>query len=206
MDIGFHTFSNGKQYACVSVSDASGKRVRVFLRNILFICNPSNPSEVAIVREWGANSNRGVWEPPKGQMEWKEFADAKIRAGSRISPDRLMECARAGVLREITEEAKFMPSELCDMRPLEQLYIEKWTDSGLPDAYFSYQFWHATAKPGAMYEAQKRMNTLLEHPEWKYILPADMTEKDAVMWWKPADGWDMIRGAFSKKMTKMYFK
>jgi hypothetical protein len=206
MDIGFHTFPNGKQYACVSAMDARGNPARVFLRNILFIRNPANPSEVAIVREWGANSNRGVWEPPKGQMEWKEFKDAGMCAGSRIAPERLMGCARTGVLREVAEEAKFLPSELDDMQPMGCMYTEQWADSGLKDAYFSYQFWQATAKSGAMFEAQKRMNTLLEHPEWKHILPADMTEKDAVMWWKPADGWDMIRGAFSKKMTKMYFK
>ena len=69
-----------------------------------------------------------------------------------------------------------------------------------------YQYWTAQAAPAAMFEAQRRMKTLTDDPDWKAMLPADMTEKDAVEWWNSEkDGWDMIRGAFSKKMTLLYF-
>jgi hypothetical protein len=57
-----------------------------------------------------------------------------------------------------------------------------------------------------MLEAQKRIKILVENEDWKGILPSDITEKDAIRWWKPEDGWDMIRGGFSKKMTALYFR
>lgn len=201
MGIGFHRFPNGKQY--VFVTDAKG--ARIFLRNIIIISNEKNPAEIAIVREWGARSNKGTWEPPKGQMEWKEFSESGVVSGNSLSAASLTGFQRRGVLREMVEEAKIYPSEIKHLKKLPLVYQQEW--EGLKNSYFAYQFWHATISNATMLEAQKRIATLVAHAsDWKRILPADVTEKDAIKWWNPErDGWDAIRGEFSKKMTKLYF-
>lgn len=140
-------------------------------------------------------------------MEWKEFADSGVRAGQKITTARLTAFQRAGVLREMTEEAKVLPSELVRLTKMPLVYEQEWTDSGLSKTRFMYQYWHAIIKPETLYEAQSRMADLVTHAaDWKAILPADMTEKDGIQWWNPdRNGWSCIRGAFSKKMTQLYF-
>lgn len=197
MEVGYHTFPSGKQYAYIK---RDGKPV--FLRNILFISRASHPREIATVREWGSRTNKGVWEPPKGQLEWKEIG-GRPRTLPAAALTRHM---RAGILREITEEAKFLPKELAHMRKLPLYYAQDWPESGVPGAKFMYQYWHAEASDAAMANAQARMKELVDHPDWKHMLPADLTEKDAVQWWKPEDGWDSIRASFSKKMTRHYYE
>jgi hypothetical protein len=200
MKIGYHTFPSGKQYVFL---EEGGERT--FLRNLLILKNSRDPSQIAIVHEWGAGPTKS-WEPPKGQMEWKEFHESGVRAGAIISESALSTHQRRGVLREMVEEAKFLPSEISDLTKLPLVYKQAWPESGLKNAFFMYQYWSATATPEAMLEAQRRMAELVADPDWKEMLPADATEKDAVAWWNPdRHGWDKIRGAFSKKMTRLYF-
>ena len=69
MKVGFHTFPSGKEY--VFVRQGKGKSSDpVFLRNIIFSENTANPREIAIVREWGVERNKHVWEPPKGRPHY----------------------------------------------------------------------------------------------------------------------------------------
>jgi hypothetical protein len=203
--VDYHAFPSGKEYALMRCPRSGAV---FFLRNILFISPPDDDRTVAIVREWGARIDRGVWEPPKGQMEWKEFAEAGVRRGARLSKAALTRLQRDGVLREVREEAKLLPKELAGMRKLPIVYSQPWTDAvgGPPNAHFMYQFWHATTTRANLLEAQKRMDFLTADPDWKCLLPPDVTEKDGIRWWNPdRDGWAPIRGAFSKKMTEMYF-
>ena len=205
MELGFHTFSTGKQY--VFLKDPA-TQTRTFLRNILILTPPGAPDTIAIVREWGAKGDVGVWEPPKGQMEWKEFADSGLRAGTRISEADLTRHQREGVLREMIEEAKILPSEIKDLTKMPLVYSQKWEDAGIPNVRFLYQYWTATTTRANLLEAQKRMRTLVDNEDWKHLLPADMTEKDGIEWFTPSrdrDSWKKIRGAFSKKMTDVYF-
>jgi hypothetical protein len=112
---------------------------------------------------------------------------------------------RAGILREIAEESKFLPNELRHFHRLPAHYCQDWPESGIPGAKFMYQYWQAEASDRSMKSAQARMKELVDHPDWKHMLPADLTEKDAVQWWKPEHGWDFIRASFSKKMTQHYY-
>jgi hypothetical protein len=200
MEIGFHTFPNGKQYTYVRPEKTSGP---IFLRNIIFLVNTHDNNEIAIVREWGA-THKDAWEPPKGQMEWKEFHNSHIRPKSTIDMEKLVPFMRDGVLREMTEEAKVLPSEIKHLQLLPLSYAEEWPEAG-KGAQLHYQFWTAKMEPKSMYEAQKRMKTLTNSDLYN-MLPADMCEKDKIMWWKPRDGWAKIRGAFSKKMTTLFYK
>jgi hypothetical protein len=154
----------------------------------------------------GSNGGTGTWEPPKGQMEWKEFADSGYKRGAHIAPAELFKYMRRGALREMTEEAKLLPSEIQNLQRLPIQYKQEWRESKVPGAAFMYQFWHATVKPGAMYEAQKRLSALVKNPDWIHILPPDMCEKQDIKWWNPKrDNHKLIRGAFSNKMTRMYY-
>lgn len=205
MEVGYHTFPSGKEYLFVRQGKGAEKEP-VFLRNIIFLRNTSDPREIAIVREWGAEGNKHVWEPPKGQMEWKELRESGIRKGSKITPEQLLPYMREGVLREMSEEAKVYPNEITGLRMLPMSYTEEWPSSGLSGAKFQYQFWTANLTQKHMLEAQARMRYLVEHPDLKEMLPADVCEKDAIAWWKPEDGWLKIRGAFSQKMTAAFYK
>jgi hypothetical protein len=113
---------------------------------------------------------------------------------------------RRGALREMTEEAKLLPSDIQNLHRLPIQYKQEWRESKVPGAAFMYQFWHATVKAGAMSEAQKRIKTLVANPDWIKILPPDMCEKQDIKWWNPArDNHKLIRGAFSNIMTQMYY-
>ena len=204
MEIGFHTFPSGKQYVYVKTPGAA-KAPRVFLRNIIFLRRASKPSEIALVHEWGAPSDV-EWEPPKGQMEWKEFSASGVAPGSIIQSKTLANYMREGVLREMSEEAKIMPQEITNLRALRLSYEQVWRKASTPDspAQFRYQFWQAEIADSIMLEAQARMKALVDHPEL-HTLPPDVKEKDAIVWWdvtKP--DWSMIRESFSKKMTSMF--
>lgn len=199
MIINYKKFSSGKQY--VYLRDGDNK---YFLRNILFIRRASNPQEIVTVREWGSKTEKGAWEPPKGQMEWKELAATGIRAGQDVPMAVLVEQMKKGVLREIAEEAKILPSEIRGLKILPMSYTEVFPDAGR-NAYFRYQFWEGTL--GDLRPAQKRLRDLVHNSDWKAMLPDDVKEKDAVEWWSPtsAAAWGKIRGAFSLIMTRMYY-
>jgi hypothetical protein len=201
MKVGFHTFPSGKKYTYIV--DEHGHKV--FLRNALFLSKVDDPHHIVVVREWGASSNKSVWEPPKGQMEWKELEMAGIRAGQQIQPPALLKQMRLAVQREMVEEAKILPKDVHDLKPLPIVYKQAWPESKIPGAHFMYQFWNGHITEKALKAAQDDMNKLVANPDLKHTLLHDFTEKDAVDWWSPQSGWDRIRGAFSKKMTILYY-
>ena len=199
MEVGYKVFPRGKRYAYVMME---GKPV--FLRNIVFIHNAENPAQIVIVHEWGMSDHR--WEPPKGQFEWDELGVP--RKGVKLSYKQILSAMRQGVLRETKEEAKIMPSELINLTPLDVAYAQDWVESGIPNAMFMYQFWHATITPATMLEAQKRTQELVDNKDWRHLLPPDVLEKDDIRWWSPREpnAYKHIRGGFSQKMTEIYFK
>ena len=199
MEVGYQVFPRGKRYAYMIINSKP-----VFLRNIVFIHNAENPSQIVIVHEWGMSDHR--WEPPKGQFEWDELG--VNRKGLKLAYKQILSAMRQGVLRETKEEAKIMPAELIDLTPLDTAYAENWPESGIPNAMFMYQFWTATITPATMLEAQKRTQELVDNKDWRHLLPPDVLEKDNIRWWSPKEpnAYTHIRGGFSEKMTALYFK
>ena len=211
MEVGFHTFPGGKQYAYVKKGTGTGTgtgtgQAPIFLRNIIFLTQGSDTHTIAIVRDWGANPRTiGIWEPPKGQMEWKEL---NSKPHTILSQAVIQAHMRKGVVREMMEEAKILPTEIKHLRMLPLYHIQDWPESGIRGAQFMYQFWTAEISNKTMLEAQKRIKVLVDHPDLASMLPSDVREKNAIQWWNPArggDDWRQIRGAFSKKMTRMYY-
>ncbi len=196
----YQRFPSGKQYACVR----DGK-TKTFLRNIAFLHTASDKRRIVLVHEWDYPMRR-EWEPPKGQMEWKEFAAEGYKKGQTISAKELVAAMREGVLREVAEEAKIPHTHIRSLHPIELSYTEPFPDAG-PHAFFRYQFWEGIVTADAVEAAQKTIERIVANPEVQAKLPADKKEKDAVGFWKPtvASDWDKIRGAFSGTMTRMYY-
>jgi hypothetical protein len=202
MEVNFHAFPGGKQYAYIQ---KPGSNIPIFVRNVIFLTPEDNARTIAIVCEWGAKHTApGVWEPPKGQMEWKEL---DVSPRTVLSPRRIQSYMRKGVLREMMEEAKVHPDEIRGLTMMPLQYIQAWPEAGVPNAKFMYQFWHATLAPKYMLEAQKRIQAIVDDPALAAKLPPDAREKNGIRWWNPkhGDAWSQIRGAFSKKMTRMYY-
>jgi hypothetical protein len=199
MKIDYLKFPSGKKY--VFLRDGEN---RIFLRNILFVHKPNNKRKVVIVREWGSPTDRAAWEPPKGQMEWKELEEEGVRKGQDLSAQMMEKYMREGVLRELGEEAKIMPEEILGLQMMQMSYTEEFPEAG-KNSFFRYQFWEASLSD--LRPAQKRINQLVRNEDWVQIVTPDVKEKDAVCWWEPqtATDWGKIRKAFSFAMTRMYY-
>jgi hypothetical protein len=199
--INFHKFPSGKKY--LYIHQPSGERV--FIRNILFIHAPGDPKRIALVHEWGRNPKK-EYEPPKGQMEWKEAKMYGARPNQSVSEAQLMKMMKAAVIREIGEEAKFTPRELKEVHSLPLVYEQSFKGGHLKKDRFRYQFWSASVSEADMKVAQERIQKLVDDPEGTARLKADLREKDGLIWWTPTDveSWNIIAG-FSKNMTQHYY-
>jgi hypothetical protein len=194
-------FKSGKEYACVVNQDGT----KTFLRNIAFLHAPRAPQRIVVVHEWDHPMDK-EWEPPKGQMEWKEFKAAGYRRGQRVDAQAMLNAMRAGVLREVAEEAKIPATAIRNLHVLPFAYTAPFPEAGAK-AKFRYQFWSGEVTAAGVAEAQKRMERIVGSPAVQARLPADKKEKDAVGFWEPkADNQGQIRGAFSGEMTRMYYE
>ena len=199
MEVSYHHFPSGKNYTFIK--EPSGP---VFIRNMILITKNDDPKTIANVHEWGKGTNR--WEPPKGQMEWKEFNNLQLEPNTVLSIKQLHKQMKKGITRELIEESYILPHELKEFKMLPIVYKQDWPESGVPNAKFMYQYWTAKISNETLLEAKRRIHLISDNPELKIILPADVTEKDEIKWWNPeVDGWSSIRGGFSQKMTRLYF-
>jgi hypothetical protein len=200
--IGYHTFSSGKEY--LYIHQPSGERV--FIRNILFIHPANDPKTIAMVHEWGKNPKK-EYEPPKGQMEWKEAKMYGAVPNKSVTEKQLITMMKAAVIREIGEEAKFTKQELKQVTLLPLVYEQSFKGAPLSTDRFRYQFWSATVSEASMKKAQARVQELVDNPEHTKTLKPDLREKDGLIWWNPSspEKWSMIRGGFSNNMTHQYY-
>ena len=216
-------FPSGKDYACLRAADGS----KTFLRNIAFLHAPRAPHKIVLVHEWEYPMDH-EWEPPKGQMEWKELKAEGYRRGAKVSIEELLKAMRAGVLREIAEEAKIPAAAIRNLHVLPVAYTAPFKEAGA-GAQFRYQFWTGEVTVAAVAAAQRTLERIVGDPDVQARLPADKKEKDAVGFWSPEDvgestiessdfkkgrgqrgceatPWGKIRGAFSGTMTRMYYE
>jgi hypothetical protein len=200
--IGYHTFSSGKEY--LYIHQPSGERV--FIRNILFIHPANDPKTIAMVHEWGKNPKK-EYEPPKGQMEWKEAKMYGALPNKSVTEKQLITMMKAAVIREIGEEAKFTKQELKQVTLLPLVYEQSFKGAPLSTDRFRYQFWSAIVSEASMKKAQARVQELVDNPEHTKTLKPDLREKDGLIWWNPSspEKWSMIRGGFSNNMTHQYY-
>ncbi len=205
-------FPSGKDYACVL--EPTG--VKTFLRNIAFLHAPNNPHKIVVVHEWEYPMDK-EWEPPKGQMEWKELKGAGHKRGQRVTAEALLKAMKEGVCREIAEEAKIPAKDIRNLHVLPVAYTAPFEKAG-KGAQFRYQFWTGEVTAATVAAAQKRIERIVGSPARQAQLAPDKKEKDAVGFWEPdkkegrqglrsaVGSWGQIRGAFSGEMTRMYYE
>lgn len=194
-------FPSGKEYACIRGEDGT----KTFLRNIAFLHAPHNPNKIVLVHEWEYPMD-SEWEPPKGQMEWKELKAAGHRRGAKVDAEALLKAMREGVCREVAEEAKIPATAIRDLHVLPIAYTAPFPKAG-KDALFRYQFWTGEVTAETVAAAQKKLEAIVGNPAVQARLAADKKEKDAVGFWEPKNrSWGRIRGAFSGEMTRMYYE
>ncbi len=195
-------FPSGKDYACLRNADGT----KTFLRNIAFLHAPKNPHKIVLVHEWEYPMTE-EWEPPKGQMEWKELKSAGFRRGQKVETEQLLKAMREGVCREVAEEAKIPASAIHNLHVLPVAYTGQFKEAGR-GALFRYQFWTGEVSAATVAAAQKKLERIVGNPAVQAKLAADKKEKDAVGFWEPTNqgSWGRIRGAFSGEMTRIYYE
>ena len=196
-------FPSGKDYACLVQPDGT----KTFLRNIAFLHAPRNPYKIVVVHEWDFPM-MVEWEPPKGQMEWKEMKAEGFRRGQTVSTEALLKAMREGVQREIAEEAKIPAKAIRNLHVLPLAYAEAFPEAG-PKAQLRYQFWTGEVSAATVAAAQKTLERIVGNVSVQAKLAADKKEKDAVGFWEPERGegsWGRIRAGFSGTMTRMYYE
>jgi len=171
MNVGYIDFIDGKKY----VYAMNGSQ-RIFLRNVAFISNPTR-TKLLVVHNKGEPVGRG-WEPPKGLCEWSDFADAS--SNGYISVKKYNECLRAAMEREVVEEAKVYPSELCNVQMIPYAFFGICP---VQHNQYMYQFWSATLTEQTMKKAQHRQRKLNTNSDWLAMVPVDIQETDNLDWW-----------------------
>jgi hypothetical protein len=188
MDVGYKDF-DGKRYVFVQHNDRP-----VFLRNVAFISNPSR-TKLLVVHCTGSAPHKD-WEPPKGLCEWDDFADCV--SNGKISRSKYVHCLRAGMTREVSEEAKVYADELRNVKILPYAFFGT---CDVQNVTYMYQFWSATITERTLQKAKQRHYEVLTNPN---LVPDDSKETDGVDWY---DSRHMnLKHGPPEKMIRLYLR
>lgn len=169
---------------------------RVYLRGACFIhelYKPFDPERFLVVKRTGGNSEKAVWEPPKGQMEGKD--------GWQADDKSIYDLLRDNVRREVEEEAK-----IHSLRELQHsgLVLQSVEPDFPPNTFFQYHIFSAYATPRAVESAFASFQWFQEHPAAFARQRREKKEKDAIAWYEPAEM--KIMGSWSPTLVAMYLK
>lgn len=151
---------------------------RVYLRSAVFlhpINEKFNPYHFLVVKRKGARKSSATWEPPKGQMEWKDTN------GGRGS---IMSLLVDNVLRETEEE-----SHITSIEKLRHtgLAFQSQEISYPSNHYFQYHIFQGFLIPSQIKQSFDTFNWIKEHPKAFERWRRDRKEKDAVAWFDPKE-------------------
>ena len=148
---------------------------RVFLRAVCFLHKDNEPfdaSDFLVVKKTGGKPTSSVWEPPKGQMEGKDY----------IRDTSLIESMAINVRREVEEEAKI--SYIHNLR-YTGLVVQNREHDYPKNTYFQYHIFQAFVSPTEIQSAENIFNWYKENPSKFKKLRKDQQEKDAIGWFHP---------------------
>ena len=167
---------------------------RVYLRSVCFIhelgtAHPFEANRFLVVKRTGADPAKASWEPPKGQMEGKDAAEAAS----------LYELLRENVRREVAEEAK-----LYSLRDIQHMgkVLQSRESNYPPNTFFQYHIFSAYAYPGAIKKAFEEFEWIAQHPKAFARMRPERREKDALAWFDAAA--TRLMGRWSPALVKMY--
>ena len=152
---------------------------RVYLRTASFLhplTEGTGPdlTNFLVVKRTGARPSTAAWEPPKGQMEGKDFR--RNPTASILSV--LAENAR----REVEEESHV--TEITGLRYTGLAF--QATERGWPkNWYFQYHIFQGFLKPEQIERSFTTFAWIAEHPKAFARWKRDRKEKDAVAWFNP---------------------
>lgn len=149
---------------------------RVYLRSCAFIHDNSKPfsaKDFLVVKRKGAHYSTATWEPPKGQMEWKDTPGGK---GS------LVQLLAENIEREMFEEAYIKNTVSLKHTGL----VFQGQESNYPDNhYFQYHIFQGFITPKEIDNIFSYYDWLKEHPKAFARMRKDRQEKDAIDWFSP---------------------
>jgi len=201
---GAHHFRRfNKVYAYVALPNSD---TWVFLRTAAMIevempphLRASEPHFI-LVHDVG-NTKKRSWDPPKGQVEYKEFETIKIH--HRSTKTRLHALLKEGVAREVEEESKIKIADVKDLTELDLVVGGHHDD--LPN-HFNYQYhlFDGRITYKTYLKAQQALDRLRNNPALTVAMPKDVLEKDRIALWKPSDGLGMVLEGDPQKIMRLY--
>jgi len=207
---GAHNFRRfNKVYAYVALPESENW---IFLRTAALIevkMPPSAESEESqesqephyVLVHDTANARQHSWDPPKGQVEYKEFETIKTRF--RTPKTRLHALLREGIAREVEEESKIRIDDVKDLTELDLVVGGHHDD--LPNHFhYQYHLFEGHISYKTFQKAAKALEHLRNNPKMALGLPKDVLEKDRIALWKPSDGLGMIQKGDPQKILRLY--
>ena len=130
-----------------------------------------NKKKFLVVKKRGARWTSATWEPPKGQMEGKDFKDKSV-----------LEHLKENVIREIEEE-----SHITDVKNLKHtgLVFQSQEKDYPPNTYFQYHIFQGFVTLDQVNKSFEVFEWIKEHPKAFARWSRDRREKDEVAWFNP---------------------
>jgi 8-oxo-dGTP pyrophosphatase MutT (NUDIX family) len=199
----FHDFKRfNKQYVSIELPES---KIRVFLRTAIFLEVTGVPNEdesqYVIVHDIG-KKGKGSWDPPKGQVEYKEYEEVSRR--HRLPNTTLHALLREGVRREVVEETRINLNDVFDLREIPYLAIAGKHEDLPKNFHYQYNIFEGKITYKTFMKAKAKMDHLRANPHLTITMPKDIIEKDEIRLWKPSDGLDMIMDGDPKKLIQLY--
>ena len=149
---------------------------RVYLRSVAFlhpIDEEWDPTNFLVVKRTGSHMSSATWEPPKGQMEWKDTPNGK---GS------IYKLLEENVKREVEEEAHVTVIK----QLLHTGLVFQSQETSYPrHHFFQYHLFYGFLTPKQIKRSFEIFKWIKEHPKGFERWGRDRKEKDAVSWFNP---------------------
>jgi 8-oxo-dGTP pyrophosphatase MutT (NUDIX family) len=198
---GAHNFKRfNKIYTYVALPESKNW---IFLRTAAFIQvdlpNTDEPHYV-LVHDVASKATHS-WDPPKGQVEYKEFETIKTQF--RTPRTRLHGLLREGIHRELLEEAKIDIKDVRDFTELDLVVAGHHND--LPNHFhYQYHLFEGHISYKTFLKALKELDMLRNNPQLTLNMSKDVLEKDRIALWKPSDGLKMILAGDPQKIVRVF--
>lgn len=183
-----------KQYFYVE-SPSEGWRVYMRAACFIHVLNEDgsyDPASFIVVKKQGANPKNRVWEPPKGQMEWK---DAKPES------ETLLSLMTQNIRREIQEESKIKNLQKLSYTGL---VVQSQENDYPSNHYFQYHIFRAFVTQEEVNKAFAQFQWYHEHPAAFQRLRADKREKDEIAFFLPQK--THLMGRWAPSIVALYLQ
>jgi ADP-ribose pyrophosphatase YjhB (NUDIX family) len=167
---------------------------RVYLRACTFLHEagvPFDKKRFLVVKRFGGDPAKKVWEPPKGQMEGKD--------GLRDRSASILKLLIENVNREVEEESKV--KKIGGLRHT-GLVLQSQEPDYPSNHFFQYHVFQGFVSHETILHASAEFDWLNEHPKAWLRMRKDVREKDALAWFNPNT--THMMGRWSPTLLAMY--